>query len=866
MKIKLSLIIFLLLFANIAIALKPRYIPPKPSITHLGDAVYHNMLELKFVEGSGVRLRERGFVSLTGTDIGPVVALLNRYHDVNVERMFRDFPEEKLTQDKLNGEANTGWELADLNLWYICYLSENDDPIAFLNSLNNLDIVEVAYPSPIAESAAIRQDDVKLFDVMTPDFSDMQGYLYDAPPGLEAEYAWTFPGGRGAQMKWIDIEIGVRWTHEDIPAPFYQSGNQSDDHGTAVVGEVAGIDNESGITGIASDAQVGFIHYYGYPGNLAACFYEAFDHLHAGDVFLIELHAPGPNGNYICMEYWQANFDAIQTITANGVHCTQAAGNGGANYDDPIYEGRFDRNIRDSGAIICGAGDPQTLQRLWFSCYGSRLDSQGWGQDVVTTGGYCDLYGGGLDSCYTNSFSGTSSASPMITGSVLCVQGLLKARDEPLLSPLEMRALLTETGSPQPDTYQYIGTRPNLRAAFDTIVMPPGRVIEIPDDYPTIQQGIDASVDGDTVRVHPGTYAENINFNGHNVVVGSNLLFTGDATYILNTIIDGDSSGSVVTFENGESSESEITGFTLRNGFAPYGGGVYCDSSSPRIAYNLITVNSADSAGGGIALDVSDATIFSNVIYANSSGKGGGIYCSSFNEAVIINNTISGNISFRGGALYCGESSAPVLKNNILWADSASEEGFEIYVHETAAPAIEYCDIQGGWIGTGNIDIDPYFRDPDSADFHLSSIDCGDTLESPCIDTGHPAILDNILDCDWGLATELSDMGAFGGRDSITVGIVNPSLSSPVDFALAQNYPNPFNPTTTIRFDLPVGRWATLKIYDLLGREVMTVLDRPMPAGVHQVEFDGSSMASGVYFYLLKAGDFTASEKMILIK
>ena len=97
MKTKLFLMIFLLLFANIAVALKPRYIPPKPRITHLGDGVYHNMVELKFVEGSGVRLRDRGLVSLAGADIGPVVALMNLYPDVKIERMFRDVPEEKLT-------------------------------------------------------------------------------------------------------------------------------------------------------------------------------------------------------------------------------------------------------------------------------------------------------------------------------------------------------------------------------------------------------------------------------------------------------------------------------------------------------------------------------------------------------------------------------------------------------------------------------------------------------------------------------------------------------------------------------------------------------------------------------------------------
>ncbi len=97
-------------------------------------------------------------------------------------------------------------------------------------------------------------------------------------------------------------------------------------------------------------------------------------------------------------------------------------------------------------------------------------------------------------------------------------------------------------------------------------------IINIPDDYPSIQQGIDASADGDTVLVQPATYAENINFNGRNIALGSLFLTTGDMSYISQTVIDGNGSGSVVTFENGEDSTAMIMGFTIQNGVAEEGG------------------------------------------------------------------------------------------------------------------------------------------------------------------------------------------------------------------------------------------------------------------------------------------------------
>ena len=93
-----------------------------------------------------------------------------------------------------------------------------------------------------------------------------------------------------------------------------------------------------------------------------------------------------------------------------------------------------------------------------------------------------------------------------------------------------------------------------------------------------------------------------------------------------------------------------------------------------------------------------------------------------------------------------------------------------------------------------------------------------------------------------------------------------PTAGIPKEFALAQNYPNPFNPSTTIRFALPKRSSVKLKIYDLLGREVVTLVDEDLQPGEYQVEFDASSLASGVYIYRLEAEGFVQAKKLMLLK
>jgi len=88
----------------------------------------------------------------------------------------------------------------------------------------------------------------------------------------------------------------------------------------------------------------------------------------------------------------------------------------------------------------------------------------------------------------------------------------------------------------------------------------------------------------------------------------------------------------------------------------------------------------------------------------------------------------------------------------------------------------------------------------------------------------------------------------------------------PTEFSLSQNYPNPFNPNTIIRFSVPQTTLTTLVVYDMLGREVTTLVNEVMSAGVHEVGFNASNLPSGIYFYCMKAGVFSETRRMILLR
>lgn len=98
------------------------------------------------------------------------------------------------------------------------------------------------------------------------------------------------------------------------------------------------------------------------------------------------------------------------------------------------------------------------------------------------------------------------------------------------------------------------------------------------------------------------------------------------------------------------------------------------------------------------------------------------------------------------------------------------------------------------------------------------------------------------------------------------VGIAPISNEIPSTFGLEQNYPNPFNPSTTFKFNVPSASNVSLKIYDMLGNEITTLVNENLQSGVYEVKFDASTLSSGVYFYSLNAGSFSATKKMMLVK
>ncbi len=190
-----------------------------------------------------------------------------------------------------------------------------------------------------------------------------------------------------------------------------------------------------------------------------------------------------------------------------------------------------------------------------------------------------------------------------------------------------------------------------------------GKIINVPADIDSIQGGIDLAVNGDTVLVQPGTYVENIHFNSKSIVVGSLFLTTGDTSYISKTVIDGNNYGCVVSFQNGITSETVLSGFVItkgaevedweRGGYV-MGCGIFCEYANPRLEHLILKENHS-SSGAGIDLHTA-SPIITNVMIRNNSGSG--FYCE--NSSPALTNVMIQNNS--GSGLYC-EGSSPVLMN-----------------------------------------------------------------------------------------------------------------------------------------------------------------------------------------------------------
>jgi parallel beta-helix repeat protein len=327
------------------------------------------------------------------------------------------------------------------------------------------------------------------------------------------------------------------------------------------------------------------------------------------------------------------------------------------------------------------------------------------------------------------------------------------------------------------------------------------QILNVPGDYTSIQQAIEATQKGDTVLVDEGRYFENINFRGKSIVVASKYLTTNDTSFITKTIIDGSKpvypdSASCAMLISSEDSGAVLAGFTITKGKGTIiegyveGGGVLMNKSTATIRNNIITGNSVSAGGGAIAswrgkprilnnliinnygeyaaglvLNWSDGIIKNNIIYHNvKTGSkwltGGLMIWDSPGNPIIENNTIIGNFSTtEAGGISITTKSNPVLINNIVWGNRQLS-GKQI--SGAKANSITYCNLETSFAGEGNINSFPFFE-PNG----LSLVD-----GSPCIDAGSSLPIYNDLEKNVtdgqalfpSLGTIRNDMGAFGGQ------------------------------------------------------------------------------------------------------
>lgn len=313
----------------------------------------------------------------------------------------------------------------------------------------------------------------------TPNLETIQGYL-DSDPGVNIKYAWSM-GIDGAGIRVRDVEYGFNKDHEELNELNLSLGEgmtinsvlteEYTEHGTAVFGVLGANKGTYGSTGMVYNADefVLFPEYQETGYNRVEAVTQAINHSTFGDVILYEMQTGGQNNEYVPAEYNSVIWDLTKAATESGIIIVAAAGNGSQNLDAPFYQSYMNRG--HSGAIMVGAGEPDTSHAsLTFTTFGSRLDLQGWGYNVVTSG-YGDLiqYGDDFNQSYT-SFSGTSSATPIVASCVIALQSYYHSVTGNYLNGQQLRDILVETGIPQdPTDNRHIGPLPNMEAAIQKL-------------------------------------------------------------------------------------------------------------------------------------------------------------------------------------------------------------------------------------------------------------------------------------------------------------------------------------------------------------------------------------------------------------
>lgn len=388
-------------------------------------------------------------------------------------------PVEPATIDQLIAKAvadDPEYRPPSFNNFLSITLPNQIEPEPLVDLLGQLvGIVEAAYVLPVPVVAGV-------VGTSNPNFQ-FQRYL-SSISGIGVQAAWA-TGADGTGTKLIDIENGWFLKHQDIPQTIALlegfNGNENATHGTAVLGIIAGIDDDKGIVGIAPAVDIALISDLSAPGTgsgaTASKILQAAVLLSAGDdVLLLELNHPGGvNGltTLLPMESTLDNFHAILLATKAGIIVVEPAGNGGTDLDSflslagtKVLARHVPGEFQDSGAIMVGACTSDSPpKRAGFSNFGSRVDCCALGENVHVAGNNARPF---APDAYNSVFGGTSSASAIVAGVCLLIQDM-QQRLTPRsgigrkLKPLEIRNMLRNGANcTQLTAPQEIGNMPDF--------------------------------------------------------------------------------------------------------------------------------------------------------------------------------------------------------------------------------------------------------------------------------------------------------------------------------------------------------------------------------------------------------------------
>lgn len=399
---------------------------------------------------------------------------------------------------------------------------------------------------------------------------------------------------------------------------------------------------------------------------------------------------------------------------------------------------------------------------------------------------------------------------------------------------------------------------------------------------------IDGNQNGSVVTFNSGEDTTSIlcgfTITGGNVYFGGGIRCVNSGAKIIYNHILGNQSGYGGGLGVGGSERIVIENNTICNnvargarGYSGSGGGISISGIlEGRISNNLISQNRTvqryqDANGGGIDIYGCNSLLISNNIIVDNTADGedsygGGIYISDTRPKVI-NNTIVNNKAGIGGGISLYEVAVAIIINNIIWGNIANTDS-QLY-DGTGNLSIYYSDIQDGWSGVGNIDSYPEFVDTANGDYHLAN-------NSPCIGAGIDLILIGVVWYRCPLndlegnprPNPVGSMPDIGGCESplAVSGIENYLSQVPKAYSLEQNFPNPFNPYTKISYSIPQISNVVIKVFDILGNEIETIVNEEKSIGIYEITWYAENLPSGIYFYRLQAGSFVETKKMVLLR